>query len=197
MESSPCDSHIIGPVFVADLCALLQRSEAHFSRSFKRTFGESPHAFLVRRRVGCGFADQPHLCKHFRQDAFFDSRAARELGARGDRREQNIRSSEYFDRLQIACTYPSDCNPDVARLVGRHRRSGLTMLLEDRRTDGSDAVLHHKVVTVVGQCVSRGVVVKSRHNRADAAAFRSWLTVYLIESNFRDSYAIQIGRAHV
>src|ERR1700722_2687127 len=45
------DTHITGPVLVADLCALLQRSEAHFSRSFKRTFGESPHAYLVRRRV--------------------------------------------------------------------------------------------------------------------------------------------------
>jgi AraC family transcriptional regulator len=82
------DSHITGPVLVADLCALIQRSEAHFSRSFKRTFGESPHAFLVRRRVEmaaqymltteaslsdialrCGFTDQAHLCKHFRQAA--------------------------------------------------------------------------------------------------------------------------------
>jgi AraC family transcriptional regulator len=82
------DSHITGPVFVADLCALFQRSEAHFSRSFKRTFGESPHAFLVRRRLElaaqfmlttdaslseialrCGFSDQAHLCKHFRQAA--------------------------------------------------------------------------------------------------------------------------------
>ena len=82
------DSHITGPVLVADLCALVQRSEAHFSRSFKRTFGESPHAFLVRRRVElaaqsmlatdaplsdialrCGFTDQAHLCKHFRQAA--------------------------------------------------------------------------------------------------------------------------------
>ena len=80
------DSHITGPLLVADLCALFQRSEAHFSRAFKRTFGESPHAFLVRRRVElaaqcmltsnaslsdialrCGFSDQPHLCKHFRQ----------------------------------------------------------------------------------------------------------------------------------
>src|SRR6202167_814993 len=80
------DVHITGPVPVADLCALVQRSEAHFSRSFKRTFGESPHAFVVRRRVElaarymlttdaplsdialrCGFADHPHLCKHFRQ----------------------------------------------------------------------------------------------------------------------------------
>ena len=80
------DSHITGPVFVVDLCALIQRSEAHFSRSFKRTFGESPHDFVVRRRLElaaqymlttdaamsdialrCGFTDQAHLCKHFRQ----------------------------------------------------------------------------------------------------------------------------------
>jgi AraC family transcriptional regulator len=82
------DSHITGPIFVADLCALVQRSEAHFSRSFKHTFGESPHAFVVRRRVElaaqymlstdaslsdialrCGFTDHAHLCKHFRQAA--------------------------------------------------------------------------------------------------------------------------------
>jgi len=80
------DSHITGSVLVADLCALIHRSEAHFSRSFKSTFGESPHVFLVRRRVelatkymlttdaplsdiafSCGFTDQAHLCKHFRQ----------------------------------------------------------------------------------------------------------------------------------
>jgi AraC-like DNA-binding protein len=82
------DSHISGPVLIADLCALIRRSEAHFSRSFKRTFGESPHSFVVRRRVelaaqymlatdaslsdialGCGFTDQAHMCRHFRQAA--------------------------------------------------------------------------------------------------------------------------------
>jgi AraC family transcriptional regulator len=80
------DGHIIEPILVADLCSIVQRSEAHFSRSFKRTFGESPHSFVVRRRVQlaaqymlttdaslsdialrCGFTDQAHLCKHFRQ----------------------------------------------------------------------------------------------------------------------------------
>ena len=80
------DAHITRPVLVAELCALIQRSEAHFSRAFKRTFGESPHVFLVRRRVElateymltthaslsdialrCGFTDQAHLCKQFRQ----------------------------------------------------------------------------------------------------------------------------------
>jgi AraC-like DNA-binding protein len=82
------DGHITGQILIADLCALVQRSEAHFSRSFKRTFGESPHSFVVRRRVElagqymlttdaslsdialqCGFADQAHLCKQFRQAA--------------------------------------------------------------------------------------------------------------------------------
>ena len=80
------DGHIAGPIRVADLCALIQRSEAHFSRAFKRTFGASPHAFVNHRRVQlaaqymletdaclsdialrCGFTDQAHLCKRFRQ----------------------------------------------------------------------------------------------------------------------------------
>src|SRR4029077_15387848 len=79
------DSHIAGPILVADLCALVVHSEAHFSRSFKHTFGQSPHSFVVRRRVElagqymlttsaslsdialrCGFTDQAHLCRHFR-----------------------------------------------------------------------------------------------------------------------------------
>jgi AraC family transcriptional regulator len=79
------DRHITSRVLVADLCALVWRSEAHFSRSFRGTFGHSPHAFVIRRRVelaakymlqtdmslsdvalGCGFVDQAHLCKHFR-----------------------------------------------------------------------------------------------------------------------------------
>lgn len=80
------DSHITDSLAVADLCALIQRSEAHFSRSFRRTFGESPHAFVIRRRLQlaeqymlrtdaplsdialrCGFTDQAHLCRHFRR----------------------------------------------------------------------------------------------------------------------------------
>lgn len=79
------DSCLTTRVLVADLSALVQRSEAHFSRSFRATFGLSPHAFVIRRRIErasqymlqtdaalsdialrCGFVDQAHLCKHFR-----------------------------------------------------------------------------------------------------------------------------------
>jgi AraC family transcriptional regulator len=80
------DSHIMDRLLVADLCALVDLSEGYFSRAFRRTFGKTPHAFVIMRRVELaaqymlqtetplsdialqfGFADQPHLCKHFRR----------------------------------------------------------------------------------------------------------------------------------
>jgi AraC family transcriptional regulator len=80
------DAHIAGRVLVLELSALVKFSEAHFSRLFKRTFGLSPHAFVLRRRLDlaarlmleskksltdialcCGFTDQAHLCHHFRR----------------------------------------------------------------------------------------------------------------------------------
>jgi AraC-like DNA-binding protein len=80
------EAHITGRVLVSDLSALVKLSEAHFSRSFKRTFGISPYSFVLQRRVEfaarlmlespesltdialrCGFTDQAHLCNQFRQ----------------------------------------------------------------------------------------------------------------------------------
>ena len=74
-----------------DLSAVAQRSPAHFSRSFKRAFGEPPHAYVIKRRLerAChlmattseslsqialrvGFSDQSHLCRRF-QRAFGQS----------------------------------------------------------------------------------------------------------------------------
>lgn len=80
------DKNMMNRLLVADLCVLVQRSEAHFARAFRLTFGESPHAFVVRRRLElaarymlqtetdlseialrCGFSDQAHLCRRFRE----------------------------------------------------------------------------------------------------------------------------------
>jgi AraC family transcriptional regulator len=87
-----------------DLSAVAQRSPAHFSRSFKRAFGEPPHAYVIKRRLerachlmvttseslsqialSAGFSDQSHLCRLF-QRAFGQSPSTW-------RREHKIRGS--------------------------------------------------------------------------------------------------------
>jgi AraC-like DNA-binding protein len=80
------DAHIGSRILVSDLSLIARRSEAHFARAFKRTFGETPHAYLTRLRLElatramladnapltdialtCGFTDQAHLCRLFRR----------------------------------------------------------------------------------------------------------------------------------
>jgi AraC-like DNA-binding protein len=83
---SHIDEHIEQQIRVADLSGIVDLSEAHFSRAFRLAYGEPPHAYIVRRRVElaaqlmlagceplseialkCGFHDQAHLSKQFRQ----------------------------------------------------------------------------------------------------------------------------------
>lgn len=80
------DKNLERPIHTRDLGAVARRSPAHFSRAFKLTFGEPPHAYVVKRRLekachlmitssaplseialSVGFSDQAHLCRLFRQ----------------------------------------------------------------------------------------------------------------------------------
>jgi len=80
------EQHLNEPIRVMMLSKVAGLSLAHFSRSFKRTFGEPPNAYLTRLRVEqarnlmlltdaslaevahtCGFADQAHFSRRFRQ----------------------------------------------------------------------------------------------------------------------------------
>jgi AraC-like DNA-binding protein len=45
------DARYFEPLAVADLARAAGLSEAHFSREFRRAFGESPHAYLLTRRL--------------------------------------------------------------------------------------------------------------------------------------------------
>jgi AraC-like DNA-binding protein len=45
------DARYFEPLTVADLAHAAGLSEAHFSREFRRAFGESPHAYLLTRRL--------------------------------------------------------------------------------------------------------------------------------------------------
>lgn len=45
------DARFAEPLTVSDLAAAAGLSPAHFSREFRRAFGESPHVYLLTRRL--------------------------------------------------------------------------------------------------------------------------------------------------
>ena len=45
------DSNLHRTIHIRDLSAVARRSPAHFSRKFKQAVGESPHAYVVKRRL--------------------------------------------------------------------------------------------------------------------------------------------------
>jgi len=45
------DAHYFEPLTVCDMARAARLSRSHFSAQFKRAFGESPHAYLLTRRL--------------------------------------------------------------------------------------------------------------------------------------------------
>jgi AraC-like DNA-binding protein len=80
------DTHLADRIRVEELAQLLDLSESHFSRAFRRAFGTSAHDYLTRRRIEmaqglmltsgetlcaialrCGLSDQSHFTRLFRR----------------------------------------------------------------------------------------------------------------------------------
>jgi transcriptional regulator GlxA family with amidase domain len=78
------ETNLESTITVKHLAALVRLSPFYFSRAFKVSFGDSPHGYLMRRRVqhaqglllssnvplgqiaaACGLADQAHFNKLF------------------------------------------------------------------------------------------------------------------------------------
>jgi AraC family transcriptional regulator len=92
------EAHLTTNITSNDLCALVRLSPSHFSRAFKASFGCSPHAHVIARRIdraklmmletsaplcevalACGFADQSHFSTKFRRAAGQAPRAWRRV----------------------------------------------------------------------------------------------------------------------
>ena len=80
------EMHLDSEIVTGDLAALAKLSTFHFRRAFRESFNESPHTYVMRRRVeraqglmlhsdvslaqiaiDCGFADRAHFNKAFRR----------------------------------------------------------------------------------------------------------------------------------
>ena len=80
------EANLDSPICVEDLATLAKLSRYHFSRAFRQSFDDTPHAYVMRRRieraqglmltsvvplgqiaVECGLADQAHFTKLFRR----------------------------------------------------------------------------------------------------------------------------------
>jgi AraC family transcriptional regulator len=78
--------HLDVPISVQALAKLISLSPGYFCRAFKESFGETPHAFIMRLRIeraqemmlttpeplsqialACGHSDQAHFSRRFRQ----------------------------------------------------------------------------------------------------------------------------------
>lgn len=80
------DENLGFPITIDHLSTIAGLSSSYFCRAFKDTFGDPPHAYIMRRRVeraqtlmlqtreplsqialACGLSDQAHLCNLFRR----------------------------------------------------------------------------------------------------------------------------------
>jgi AraC family transcriptional regulator len=80
------EANLDATITIKDLAALIKVSPSHFSRAFSTSFDETPHGYVMRRRVeraqglmlttdaslvqiaaDCGLADQAHFSKIFRR----------------------------------------------------------------------------------------------------------------------------------
>jgi AraC family transcriptional regulator len=90
------EANLDRPIRNEDLAALVFLNSSHFGHAFRNSFGETPHEYVIRRRVeraqglmlstdaslseialDCGLADQSHLTRLFRRIAGETPRAWR------------------------------------------------------------------------------------------------------------------------
>ena len=129
---------------IDDLADLLGLSNSHFSRAFKKSLADTPHRYLMRRRLeraqgmmlttnislgqiagDCGFADQAHFNKLFRQHVGESPLAWRRVRGRTcPISAQSTPDGPGLKRLKP----PRKVHADGQRTRGRHRLDQIGVL---------------------------------------------------------------------
>ena len=114
------DSHLAERIKVSDFRELTGLSGSHFSRTFRTSCGDSPHNFIIRRRIEsaqklmletseplceialrCGLCDQAHLSRLFRQAVGMSPNAWRrqqQVEGHSDRARES-EAAQFSDRV--------------------------------------------------------------------------------------------------
>lgn len=117
------DANLRGKIGPQDFAHLTRLSSGHFTRAFRATVGESPHAFLIRRRIDrakelmletdlplaqiafdCGLTDQAHMTRLFNRVVGISPgawRRAHVATINNPSREQDDQSQRFADRGRL------------------------------------------------------------------------------------------------
>jgi AraC-like DNA-binding protein len=103
------EDHLAESIHVEHLSNAVQLSRSYFCRAFRQTFGQTPHAYVVSRRISraktlmldgkslseiallCGFSDQAHFSNLFREETGESPAAWRRSRAAGEIEESSAR----------------------------------------------------------------------------------------------------------
>ena len=113
--------HICETIRMSSLASVTTLSESYFFHAFRATFGESPYRYVVRRRIelakelmmagsemladialDCGFADQAHMTRQFRQFVGVPPAAWRRAG----KMAQDTEAPDGGDARRSAASFP-------------------------------------------------------------------------------------------
>jgi AraC family transcriptional regulator len=126
------EANLASKMDIDDLANMVALSRSHFSRAFKRSLGFSPMEYVVVRRVeraksmisgtreplaevalACGFADQPHLNRRFRDIVGMSPGRWRRSNA--PLAKQTPHRAECCARVQTTAALPGRASSEIGR----------------------------------------------------------------------------------